>query len=46
VSDYVLSKPSPSDRQQIELAIDNMLRILPDVLSGNLDKAMNWLHSQ
>jgi len=46
VSDYVLSKPSISDRQQIELAIDNMLRILPDVLSGDLDKAMNWLHSQ
>ncbi|HDZ15874.1 hypothetical protein LCGC14_1837740, partial [marine sediment metagenome] len=46
VSDYVLSKPSQPDRQQIELAIDNVLRILPDVLSGNLDKAMNWLHSQ
>lgn len=46
VSDFVLSKPSPSDRQQIEEAIDNMLKVLPDVLSGNLDKAMNWLHSQ
>jgi PTH1 family peptidyl-tRNA hydrolase len=46
VSNYVLSKPAQSDRQNIELAIDNMLRILPDVLSGDLDKAMNWLHSQ
>jgi PTH1 family peptidyl-tRNA hydrolase len=46
VSDYVLSKPAPSDRQAIEAAIDNVLRILPELLSGNLDKAMNWLHSQ
>ncbi|MTI63548.1 aminoacyl-tRNA hydrolase [Methylophaga sp.] len=46
VSDYVLSKPSPTDREAIEMAIENMLKILPDVLSGNLDKAMNWLHSQ
>jgi PTH1 family peptidyl-tRNA hydrolase len=46
VSNFVLSKPSQADRQHIELAIDNMLRSLPDVLSGNLDKAMNWLHSQ
>ncbi|RKZ88060.1 MAG: aminoacyl-tRNA hydrolase [Gammaproteobacteria bacterium] len=46
VSDYVLSKPSQSDRQLIRSAIDNSLRVLPDVLSGDLEKAMNWLHSQ
>jgi PTH1 family peptidyl-tRNA hydrolase len=46
VADYVLSKPSQVDRQLIEDAIDNMLRIMPEVLSGQLDKAMNWLHSQ
>lgn len=46
VSDYVLSKPSQSDRQLIRSAIDDSLRILPDVLSGDLEKAMNWLHSQ
>lgn len=46
VADYVLSKPSQSDRQLILSAIDNSLRVLPDVLSDNLDKAMNWLHSQ
>ncbi|MDQ7072248.1 MAG: aminoacyl-tRNA hydrolase [Gammaproteobacteria bacterium] len=46
VSDYVLSKPSQSDRQAIKNAIDDSLRVLPDVLSGNLEKAMNWLHSQ
>jgi PTH1 family peptidyl-tRNA hydrolase len=46
VSNYVLSKPSLADRQNIELAIDNSIRVLPDVLSGNLEKAMHWLHSQ
>ena len=46
VSDYVLSKPSQADRLDIRTAIDNSLRVLPDVVSGDLDKAMNWLHSQ
>ncbi|PCJ31562.1 MAG: aminoacyl-tRNA hydrolase [Gammaproteobacteria bacterium] len=46
VSDYVLSKPSQTDRQAILSAIDNSLRILPEVLSDDLQKAMNWLHSQ
>lgn len=46
VSDYVLSKPSQSDRQRIVAAIDDSLRVLPDVLSDQLEKAMHWLHSQ
>lgn len=46
VSNYVLSKPSLADRKNIELAIDNSLRVLPDVLSDELDKAMHSLHSQ
>ena len=46
VSDYVLSKPSQTDRQLIRSTIDDSLRVLPDVLSGDLEKAMNWLHSQ
>lgn len=46
VADYVLSKPSAADRENMMAGIDNSLRVLPDVLSGNLDKAMNWLHSQ
>ena len=46
VSDYVLSKPSADDRQQILHSIDDALRTLPDVLNNKLDKAMNWLHSQ
>jgi PTH1 family peptidyl-tRNA hydrolase len=46
VADYVLSKPSADDRQQIMHSIDDALRVLPDVLNNQLDKAMNWLHSQ
>lgn len=46
VADYVLSKPSVDDRQAIMTAIDNSIRVLPDLLDGKLDKAMNWLHSQ
>ncbi len=46
VSNYVLSKPSGADKKNIELAIDNSLRVLPDIIAGDLDKAMQWLHSQ
>jgi PTH1 family peptidyl-tRNA hydrolase len=46
VSDYVLSKPSQSDRQAITTAINSSLQVLPDVLSGDLEKAMHWLHSR
>ena len=46
VSDYVLTKPSQSDRQNIVRAIADSLHVLPDILSGDLEKAMHWLHSQ
>jgi PTH1 family peptidyl-tRNA hydrolase len=46
VSDYVLGKPAQADRELITSAIDNALRVLPDVLSQDLEKAMHWLHSQ
>lgn len=45
VTDYVLGKPSQPDRQLIRSAIDDSLSVLPDVLSGDLEKAMNRLHS-
>jgi PTH1 family peptidyl-tRNA hydrolase len=45
VSDYVLHRPSKSDEQNILTAIDHALSVLPDVLSGNIDKAMNVLHT-
>ena len=46
VSDYVLTKPSQTDRQNIVRAIADSLHVLPDILSGNIEKAMHWLHSQ
>ncbi len=45
VSDYVLNRPSKSDEQSILTAIDHALSVLPDVLNGNIDKAMNVLHT-
>lgn len=45
VSGYVLSKPSPDDRERIIASIDEALRVLPDVIAGNMAKAMNRLHS-
>ncbi|OUR73857.1 aminoacyl-tRNA hydrolase [Methylophaga sp. 41_12_T18] len=46
VADYVLSKPSQADRQLINSAIDDSIRVLPEVVSEDLEKAMHWLHSQ
>ena len=43
---YVLNKPCHVDKQHILSSIDSSLHVLPDLLSGNTNKAMNWLHSQ
>ncbi|WP_372759532.1 aminoacyl-tRNA hydrolase [Litorivivens sp.] len=45
VSGYVLNKPSPDDRERILAAIDESLRVLPDVIAGNMGKAQNRLHT-
>lgn len=45
VSDYVLSKPSAEDKGLIERALDECQHQLPLILQGELDKAMNHLHS-
>ena len=46
VSNYVLSKPSIADKDKINLAIDNSLSVLPEILADDLEKAMHCLHSQ
>ncbi len=43
--DYVLQKPSPEDRAAIDRAIDKALALLPQMLSGDLQGAMNKLHT-
>ncbi|NIR59361.1 MAG: aminoacyl-tRNA hydrolase [Gammaproteobacteria bacterium] len=45
VVDYVLGRPSAADREAIEAAIDRALEVLPLVLEGGLDKAMQELHT-
>ena len=45
VSGFVLGKAPAKEQQFIDDAIDEALRIMPDLLGGNANKAMNRLHS-
>lgn len=44
VIDYVLKKPSKDDRRLIESAIDAALDVMPVVVDGQIEKAMQLLH--
>jgi peptidyl-tRNA hydrolase, PTH1 family len=46
VADYVLHKPSVEDKEAIDASIENALAILPQCISGDLQGAMQKLHSQ
>ena len=46
VSDYVLSRPSKSDRGLIDESIDNALHALPLLAAGDRALATQQLHSQ
>ncbi len=43
---YVLSVPSVSDQDLINEAIEDTIDALPEMLTGNLEKAMTSLHSR
>jgi PTH1 family peptidyl-tRNA hydrolase len=45
-ADYVLHKPSPEDRAAIDAALDKALGILPLCLAGDMQGAMNRLHTE
>ena len=45
VHDYVLGKPSVDDRIEIERAMDRAQLVLPDMLAGHWERAMNQLHA-
>ena len=45
VVDYVLARPSRADRERIVEALARAERVMPEVLAGNLQKAMNLLHA-
>ncbi len=46
VHDYVLSKPSPDDREQIHRAIEDSLDVMGHVVGGDFARAMNTLHAR
>ena len=45
VTGWVLNKAPAKEYQQMEAAIDESLRALPDALEGDWAKAMNYLHT-
>ncbi len=46
VADYVLSKPSPEERELIEQAIERSLEVSPLLLQGDMHAAMLKLHTK
>jgi PTH1 family peptidyl-tRNA hydrolase len=45
VVDYVLSRASKADRERIDAALTEAAQVMPEILAGGLQKAMNRLHS-
>lgn len=45
VHDYVLTKPSRSDHDKIDNAIDDLLHVTPDLIKGETQKVMKALHT-
>ena len=43
---YVLNKPSPGHRQQIDEAINKSLKAVPMLLAGEWEEAVRFLHSK
>ena len=45
-ADYVLEKPQAEEREAIDAAIQKALDLLPQMLSGDMQGAMNKLHTE
>jgi len=45
-ADYVLQKPPAEERAAIDAAIENSIGVLPQCLSGDMQGAMNKLHTE
>ena len=45
VADYVLHKPSAEDKAAIDQAIERSLQVLPEMLKGDMQAAIQKLHS-
>lgn len=46
VAGYVLSAPSSEHRMAIERAMQRALEVLPDIINGDVAKAMHTLHTE
>ncbi|MFT0212371.1 aminoacyl-tRNA hydrolase [Pseudomonas sp. F1_0610] len=46
VSNYVLGRAPREEQEQLSTSIDFALKVLPDIFDGNLNQAMQQLHSQ
>lgn len=46
VTDYVLHRPSATDRQLIDDSINEAIALLPEILSDEMHRAMNQLHTR
>ena len=46
VADYVLNKPSPEDRAEIDQSIDRALDVLGQCIEGDMQGAMLKLHTK
>jgi PTH1 family peptidyl-tRNA hydrolase len=46
VADYVLHKAGKDEQIAIENALDDALRVLPELMSGDWEKAMHKLHTK
>ena len=46
VTGYVLSRPNKADQDKIEQGLDELERVISDVLKGDLQGAMRGLHSR
>ncbi len=46
VTDYALSRPSSDDRSRIEHALERTLPVMPDLINGHFDRAMQQLHTE
>ena len=45
-ADYVLEKPASEDKSAIDAAIDRALALLPQMIAGDMQGAMNKLHTE
>ena len=46
VADFVLHRASQEEQRLIDESLDRALKVLPQAVTGDLQKAMNALHTQ